>query len=123
MVGSDWTGEGNGVEGMGRGGAGCFCPDYAPVPRRGLPPFFYCDDKALLSKELTWIHHGGVSDGAQSWLVVYPEYQLVLAMNTNTVKENYCDFAGQAAAIVRPFMRQIAPELFVNEKYRFHLWS
>lgn len=80
--------------------------------------FFYCDDKALLSKELTWIHHGGVSDGAQSWLVVYPEYQLVLAMNTNTVKENYCDFAGQAAAIVRPFMRQIAPELFVNEGLR-----
>ncbi len=76
--------------------------------------FFYCDEKNTLNKEIIWIHHGGVSDGAQSWLVIYPQYQLVLAMNTNTVKENYCDFAGQAAAIVRPFMQQIAPELFTN---------
>lgn len=74
--------------------------------------FFYCDDAHPLSKELTWVHHGGVSDGAQSWLVIYPEYQLVLAMNTNTVTEDFCTFAGQAAAVVRPFMRQVAPELF-----------
>lgn len=73
--------------------------------------FLLCDQEHQLSKPIRYIHHGGVSDGAQSWLVVYPELQLVLAMNTNTVKENYCDFAGQAAGIIRPFLRHIAPEL------------
>lgn len=73
--------------------------------------FLFCDKENKLTKAIRYIHHGGVSDGAQSWLVVYPELQLVLAMNTNTVKENYCDFAGQAAAIIRPFLRFIAPEL------------
>ena len=86
--------------------------NYALGWRYSQRNFFYCDEANLLSKEIIWVHHGGVSDGAQSWLVIYPQYQLVLAMNTNTVKENYCDFAGQAAAIVRPFMQQIAPELF-----------
>lgn len=74
--------------------------------------YLYCDQANPLSKELRYIHHGGVSDGAQSWLVVYPDYQLVVAMNTNTVKEDYCDFAGQAAAIVKPFLRQLDPSLF-----------
>lgn len=73
--------------------------------------FLFCDKENKLIKPIRYLHHGGVSDGAQSWLVVYPELQLVLAMNTNTVKENYCDFAGQAAGIIRPFLRHIAPEL------------
>ncbi|WP_164852442.1 serine hydrolase domain-containing protein [Rheinheimera riviphila] len=76
--------------------------------------FLFCDQDHKLTKAIRYIHHGGVSDGAQSWLVVYPELQLVLAMNTNTVKENYCDFAGQAAAIIRPFLRHIAPELLAE---------
>jgi CubicO group peptidase (beta-lactamase class C family) len=71
-----------------------------------------CDKENKLTKSIRYIHHGGVSDGAQSWLVVYPELQLVLAMNTNTVKANFCDFAGQAAGIIRPFLRHLAPELF-----------
>lgn len=74
--------------------------------------YLYCDQANPLSKEVRYMHHGGVSDGAQSWLVVYPDYQLVLAMNTNTVKEDYCDFAGQAAAIIKPFLRQLDPSLF-----------
>lgn len=76
--------------------------------------YLFCDQDNKLTKAIRYIHHGGVSDGAQSWLVVYPELQLVLAMNTNTVKENYCDFAGQAAAIIQPFLRYIAPELLVS---------
>ncbi len=76
--------------------------------------FLFCDKENKLTQPIRYIHHGGVSDGAQSWLVVYPELQLVLAMNTNTVKDNYCDFAGQAAAIIRPFLRYIAPELVAD---------
>ncbi|KKO48884.1 hypothetical protein VT06_09050 [Arsukibacterium sp. MJ3] len=70
----------------------------------------FCDKENRLSHAVSFVHHGGVSDGAQSWLVLYPDLQLVVAMNTNTVKENYCDFAGQAARITRPFLQKIAPE-------------
>lgn len=73
--------------------------------------YLFCDKEHKLTKPIRYIHHGGVSDGAQSWLVVYPELQLVLAMNTNTVKANYCDFAGPAAGILRPFLQHIAPDL------------
>lgn len=74
--------------------------------------FLSCDQANPLTGNIRYIHHGGVSSGAQSWLVVYPDYQLVLAMNTNTVKENFCDFAVAAADIARPFLQQLAPELF-----------
>lgn len=74
----------------------------------------FCDKENPLSRTVSFVHHGGVSSGAQSWLVIYPELQLVVAMNTNTVKENYCDFAKQAALITRPFLQQIAPE-WVNK--------
>ncbi|WP_186435087.1 serine hydrolase domain-containing protein [Rheinheimera sediminis] len=70
----------------------------------------FCDKGNALSRTVSFVHHGGVSDGAQSWLVIYPELQLVVAMNTNTVKENYCDFAKHAASITRQFLQQIAPD-------------
>jgi CubicO group peptidase (beta-lactamase class C family) len=73
----------------------------------------FCDKDNPLSRTVSFVHHGGVSSGAQSWLVIYPELQLVVAMNTNTVKENYCDFAKHAAFITRPFLQQIAPELLL----------
>ncbi len=70
----------------------------------------FCDKDNPLSRTVSFVHHGGVSDGAQSWLVIYPQLQLVVAMNTNTVKEKYCDFARQAALITRPFIQQIVPD-------------
>lgn len=73
----------------------------------------FCDKENPLSRSVSFVHHGGVSSGAQSWLVIYPQLQLVVAMNTNTVKENYCDFARQAALITRPFLQQIAPDWFL----------
>lgn len=85
--------------------------NYALGWRVTVRDHLFCDRENKLTQPIRYIHHGGVSDGAQSWLVVYPELQLVLAMNTNTVKVNYCDFAGQAAAIIQPFLRHIAPEL------------
>lgn len=76
----------------------------------------FCDKENPLSRSVSFVHHGGVSSGAQSWLVIYPELQLVVAMNTNTVKENYCDFARQAALITRPFLQQIAPDWLLPAK-------
>lgn len=74
----------------------------------------FCDRANPLSRTVSFVHHGGVSDGAQSWLVLYPELQLVVAMNINTVKDSYCDFAGQAAEITKPFLQQIAPDWFIQ---------
>lgn len=86
--------------------------NYALGFRRTEHDNLYCDKDNPLKKTIRYVHHGGVSDGAQSWLVIYPDYQLVLAMNTNIVKEDFCDFARQAAGIVRPFLQQIDPSLF-----------
>lgn len=86
--------------------------NYALGWRVSEQPYLFCDRAHPLAGKIRYIHHGGVSSGAQSWLVVYPDHQLVLAMNTNTVKDNYCDFAAAAAAIIRPFLQQTAPELF-----------
>lgn len=86
--------------------------NYALGFRRTEHGNLFCDKDNPLKSKIRYVHHGGVSDGAQSWLVIYPDYQLVLAMNTNIVKANYCDFALQAAGILRPFLQQIDPSLF-----------
>lgn len=86
--------------------------NYALGFRRTEHRNLFCDKDNPLKTKIRYVHHGGVSDGAQSWLVIYPDYQLVLAMNTNIVKADYCDFAMQAAGILRPFLQQIDPSLF-----------
>lgn len=86
--------------------------NYALGWRFSEQAFLFCDKANPLTEKICYLHHGGVSSGAQSWLVVYPDHQFVLAMNTNTVKDNYCDFAAAAAALIRPFLQQTAPGLF-----------
>lgn len=73
--------------------------------------FLYCDSGNLLPQEVSYVHHGGVSDGAQSLLVIYPKWQLVVAVNINTQTKNWCDFAREVSLLTKPFLRQIAPEL------------
>jgi serine beta-lactamase-like protein LACTB, mitochondrial len=73
--------------------------------------FLYCDRENQLSQVVSYIHHGGVSDGAQSLLVIYPKWQLVVAVNINTQTQNWCDFAREVSLLTKPFLHQIAPEL------------
>ena len=73
--------------------------------------FLYCDRANLLPQDVSYVHHGGVSDGAQSLLVIYPKWQLVVAVNINTQTQNWCDFAREVSLVTKPFLRQIAPEL------------
>ena len=49
------------------------------------------------------VHHGGVSKGAYSWLVVYPEQRLVVALNTNARLDDFSDFMAIEQAITRTF--------------------
>lgn len=49
------------------------------------------------------VHHGGVSRGAMSWLIVYPELGIAAAININAQTAEFSDFASVEPAIVRLF--------------------
>lgn len=49
------------------------------------------------------IHHGGVSRGAMSWLALYPELGIAVAVNINTNTPEFSDFARVEAGILRTF--------------------
>lgn len=49
------------------------------------------------------IHHGGVSRGAMSWLTLYPELGISVAVNINTNTPEFADFARVEAGILRTF--------------------
>lgn len=51
-----------------------------------------------------YAHHGGVSKGAMSWLVVYPEYGLSVAVNINTRADTFRTFASVEDEISAAFM-------------------
>jgi CubicO group peptidase (beta-lactamase class C family) len=50
------------------------------------------------------VHHGGVSKGSYSWLVIYPEHRLVIALNTNARLDDFGDFIVIEQAITRGFL-------------------
>ncbi len=74
-------------------------------------PFLYCDRENPLTEPVSYVHHGGVSDGAQSLLVIYPKWQLVVAVNINTQTQNWCEFAREVSLLTKPFLWQVAPQL------------
>ena len=49
------------------------------------------------------VHHGGVSKGSMAWLVVYPEYETVVAMTINARANEFSDFAQPAHDLFRLF--------------------
>lgn len=49
------------------------------------------------------VHHGGVSRGAMSWLIVYPELGISAAININAETPAFADFSSVEPAIVRLF--------------------
>lgn len=49
-------------------------------------------------------HHGGVSKGAMSWLVLYPELRMATAINMNTWAEEFSTFARKEPAISQAFL-------------------
>ena len=50
------------------------------------------------------VHHGGVSKGAYSWLVIYPEQELVVALNANARLDDFSDFIAIEQDISRAFL-------------------
>lgn len=48
-------------------------------------------------------NHGGVSRGAQSWLLVFPDYDMAIAFNINSRTDDFGDFGGAWKDIFREF--------------------
>ena len=48
-------------------------------------------------------NHGGVSRGAQSWLIVLPDYEMAIAFNINTKTDEFRDFGIFYQTIIREF--------------------
>ena len=51
-------------------------------------------------------NHGGVSRGAQSWLMVIPEFDMAVAVNINTKTESFWDFGSVSTQLVETFLQQ-----------------
>ncbi len=49
-------------------------------------------------------HHGGVSRGSQSWLMVIPEHRMVVAVTINTKTEVFWDFAKISKPLAQLFL-------------------
>lgn len=56
---------------------------------------------------LPFAHHGGISKGAMSWLVVYPDFHLSIAININTRAEEFSDFVAVEGEIRALFLERI----------------
>ncbi|HDZ07836.1 serine hydrolase domain-containing protein [Pseudohongiella sp.] len=51
-------------------------------------------------------HHGGVSKGAMTWLAVYPEQSLVIALSINTTLAEFAEFSQVQSALVGLFTQE-----------------
>lgn len=60
------------------------------------------------------VHHGGVSKGAYSWLVIYPEFRLVVAINANARLDEFADFIAIEQAITRAFLASPGLDLGIS---------
>lgn len=49
------------------------------------------------------VHHGGVSRGAMSWLVLYPDLGIAVAVNINARTPQFSDFSSVEPEILRLF--------------------
>lgn len=58
-------------------------------------------------EEVWLVHHGGISVGAMSWLVVYPEYELSVAVNMNAQVPDFADFANILPTIAKAFVNAL----------------
>jgi len=58
-------------------------------------------------REVWLVHHGGISVGAMSWLVVYPEYELSVAINMNTQARDFAEFSAVLPKIAKGFVDRL----------------
>lgn len=54
--------------------------------------------------EITFANHGGVSRGAQSWLMVLPEHNISVAININSNTKVFWNFGKVSMQVLKPFL-------------------
>lgn len=54
--------------------------------------------------DVVHLNHGGVSKGAQTWLMIVPEHNLSLAISTNRRTDNFFDFADVYVDLLEVFI-------------------
>jgi len=54
--------------------------------------------------QITFANHGGVSRGAQSWLMVIPEYGMSIAVNINSNTDIFWDFGKVSMQLMKVFL-------------------
>jgi len=54
--------------------------------------------------KITFANHGGVSRGAQSWLMVLSEHNIAVAVNINSNTKVFWDFGKVAMDVLKPFL-------------------
>ncbi|GHF92537.1 hypothetical protein GCM10017161_20850 [Thalassotalea marina] len=57
-----------------------------------------------------YMHHGGVSAGSQSFLMVLPKYHMSIAINANFKTQNFRDFNKVSYELARLFIRALESE-------------
>lgn len=65
-------------------------------------------------KPLTYMHHGGVSAGAQSFLMVIPEYKMSIAVNANIRTKVFWDFGSVSFDLARLFISDLDNQQLAN---------
>jgi len=83
------------------------------LPDGSLTPHQYALGWRIASKdlgeaigEITVVNHGGVSRGAQSWLMVIPEHNMAIAVNINANTEIFWDFGKVSMELAQLFITQ-----------------
>lgn len=61
------------------------------------------EGQETFGRDVWRVHHGGVSTGAMSALVVYPDLGVTVAMNANTEAESYAVFAAPVDGLAKLF--------------------
>jgi CubicO group peptidase (beta-lactamase class C family) len=59
------------------------------------------------SRLLPMAHHGGITKGAMSWLVVYPDFELSIAVNINTRAEDFGAFVSVEDELALLFLERL----------------
>ena len=65
-------------------------------------------DQNLLNNDPVWmVHHGGVSKGSMNFLVIFPDYNLVLDASINARSQSFGIFANEVKKIANAFLETI----------------
>ena len=74
----------------------------------GWRSYLNYSDKNLLNNSTVWmVHHGGVSKGAMNFLVIFPNYNLIIDASINARSTSFGVFANEVKKIANAFLENI----------------